>query len=178
MRATRRATDRAQRGHLAAGRHQERGVDEAILEPTLDRHRLTGRDQVAAIAFPTEIDQRATGAVGHHELVAVCLRDGAADRDDAVGLERTDRGWRGGRHRHAWTGRGDGNGTGCTADHQQTGRGECEAVAAEIEALVRRDMGMFGHVRRSSHWLTNHRLGARCRRPLNQAVQFPLWSST
>jgi hypothetical protein len=177
MRAMPRAIDRAQCGHLAAGRDQERGVDEAILESTLDRHRLAGRDQVAAIALTTEIDQRATGAVGHHELVAVSFRDRAADRDDAVRLKRTDRDRGGRRHRHARARGGDGDGTGGTADDEQAG-GECQAVAAEIEALVRRDRGMFGHVRRSSHWLTNHCLEARRRRTLNQAVQIPLGSRT
>jgi hypothetical protein len=178
MRAMSRAIDRPQCGYLAARRDQERGVDEAILEPTLDRHRLAGRNQIAAVAFTTEIDQRAAGAVGHHELVAVCLGNRAADRDDAVRLKRTDRDRGGRRHRYARARGGDGDGTGGTADDEQAGGGKCQAVAAEIEALVRRDRGMFGHVRRSSHWLTNHCLGARRRRTLNQAVQIPLGSRT
>ncbi len=145
MRTARWATDRAERGHLATGRDQERGVDETILEPTLDRHRLPGRDQVATLAAATEIDQRTAGAIGHHELVAILLGDGAADRDDPVRLDRTDRDWGCGRHRHARTGCGDGDGTGGTADHEQAGGGECQTVAAEIEALAGRSVGMFGH---------------------------------
>jgi hypothetical protein len=170
----RRATDRAERGNLAPRCNQERGVDEAILEAALDRHRLTGRDQIATLSAPAEIDQRTTGAVGHHELVAVLLGHGTADRDDPIRLERADRDRGGGRHRHAGARCRDGDGTSRSTDHQQTGGGERQTIAAQIEALAGRDVGMFGHLRRSSHWLTNQSLGARCRRPLNQAVQIPL----
>ncbi len=155
-------------------------MDEAILEPALDRHRLAGGDQSAVLAFTPEVDQRAAGGVGHHELVAVDLGDGAADRDDAVRLavrlERADRDRRGGRHRHAGARGGDRDGTGGTTDGEQSSGGERQAIAAKIKARLRRAVGMFGHLRLSSRWLTNHRLGARCRRPLNQAVQIPLGS--
>jgi hypothetical protein len=112
-------------------------VDEAILELALDHDPLADGDQRAVLACTAEIDQRAAGRVGHHELVAVDLGDGAADRDDAVRLERSDRDRCGRRHRHAGTGSSDGDRTCGTAHDQQASGGKSQAIAPETEAAGR-----------------------------------------
>ena len=71
------------RDDLAVAAHDERGVDETVLEAALDRHRFIFRDQRGVFALAPGFDEGAAAGVLENEFVAEDLRHLTFDLDRA-----------------------------------------------------------------------------------------------
>lgn len=62
--------------HPLVGVANGAGMQEAVVEATLDRNGLSKRNELAAFPGPACLDKGLRRSVGHNELVAVDLVDG------------------------------------------------------------------------------------------------------
>jgi hypothetical protein len=78
-----RTVGRLQRDDLAVAVHDERGMDETVLEAALDRHRLVFGDERSVFALTSGFDESAATGVLENEFVAEDLSHLTFDLDRA-----------------------------------------------------------------------------------------------